>query len=384
MRIFFCQVMYTYIEDSVIYYMKRYGHEVISKYYNTPENLCRDDKLTEQIAGDIKKGNYDCVFSVNYQPVIAYACDQCKKTYLAWSYDSPIDVADKSSMNLPTNRIFLYDRVECEKLIGKGYNNIFYLPLAADMRMHEKCSGVVQDKDITFVGKLYESTYPVLRSGMSEYVKGHLDALIEAQKNLYGAYILPNLVDEKLIERINSDYRESMDNPITITDEQLCFSMATQVTYMDRIALLRIMTHVGDVHLYTFGLNEENESILTGGGVHIHGKVDYLTEMPRVFASSRINLHPCLRAIASGISLRVLDVISCGGFLLSSFQPEILDYFVPGEEIVYYESYEDAYEKARFYLNHENERVRIIENGIERLRTDFTYEDRIRRILDTV
>lgn len=384
MKVFFCQVMYTYIEDSVIHYMKECGHEVFSKYYNTPANLCRDDALTEQIAVDIKRGNYDCVFSVNYQPVIAYACEQCKKTYLAWSYDSPIDVADESSMSLPTNRIFLYDRVECERFIEKGLKTVFYMPLAADMRMLDRCRGITPDKDISFVGKLYESTYPVLRTGMDEYAKGRLDALIEVQKNLYGIYVFPELIDEQLIERINADYRKNLDKPITITDKQLCFSMATQVTYTDRISLLRILSHVGDVHLYTQRLNAENESILKSGGIHIHGKVDYLTEMPKVFASSRINLHPCLRAIASGISLRVLDVISCGGFLLSSFQPEILDYFVPGEEIVCYESYEDAYEKARFYLAHDEERMRIIENGMERIKADFTYEDRIKRMFDTV
>ena len=64
------------------------------------------------------------------------------------------------------------------------------------------------------------------------------------------------------------------------------------------------------------------------------GYVDYYTQMPQVFKKSRINLNISLKLIQSGVPLRVFDVLASGGFLMTNFQPEIVEMFVPGEELV--------------------------------------------------
>lgn len=382
MKIFFCQIVYTYTADALVYYFEEEGHTVVSKFYSTPDDIYRDELTISMIENDIRTIRPDCVFSVNYYPVIAEASRACDMTYLAWSYDSPIDIDDKSSMLYPTNRVFLYDRIEYNRLKSEGYDTVFHLPLAADLRMTDRVKNVKRDKDISLVGKIYDSTFPVLREGMSDYTRGYLDSIIDSQKNILGWYMVPELVTDEVIQRVNDDFKMASDNAITVTKEQLWYSVATHITYMDRVTLLRVLSKLGNVHFYTYELSEKDTSLLQG--VTIHGEVDYQKEMPGVFASSKINLQPFFRAIASGISLRVLDVISCGGFLLSSYQPELVESFIPGEEIVCYESIEDAYDKTAFYLKNEAERERIVENGKNRLRTDFSYQDRITRMLETV
>ncbi len=89
--------------------------------------------------------------------------------------------------------------------------------------------------------------------------------------------------------------------------------------------------------------------------------------MPSVFHNSKINLNITLKTIQTGIPLRAWDILGCGGFLLSNFQQELCEYFIPGEDFIYYESIDDATEKAAYFLTHENERKEIAHNAFEKI-----------------
>lgn len=105
-----------------------------------------------------------------------------------------------------------------------------------------------------------------------------------------------------------------------------------------------------------------------------YGMVDYQTQMPLVFAGSKINLNISLRSIHSGIPLRVLDIMACGGFVLSNWQPEISEYFEEGAEIVTFDSLEDCLDKIEYYLIHEEERRQIASNGQRKVQERFSYQ----------
>lgn len=57
-----------------------------------------------------------------------------------------------------------------------------------------------------------------------------------------------------------------------------------------------------------------------------------------------------------------MDIMGSGGFLLSNYQEDFLDDFVPGEDFVFYESEDDFVHKIDYYLAHDNERRQIIAN----------------------
>ena len=103
--------------------------------------------------------------------------------------------------------------------------------------------------------------------------------------------------------------------------------------------------------------------------------------MPVVFFSSKINLHIGLHAIPSGISLRQLDIMSCGGFLLSSFQPELFEYFTPGVDFDYFSSPEEALDKCNFYLSHDELRKQICISGKNVTNDVFSYDSRLPELL---
>ena len=77
------------------------------------------------------------------------------------------------------------------------------------------------------------------------------------------------------------------------------------------------------------------------------------------------------------------DCVACGGVLISNWQEELAEEFVSGEDLVMYDSLEDAAEKVEYYLNHDDERARIARNGHEKVKK-FDYSVLLPKILNIV
>ena len=94
-----------------------------------------------------------------------------------------------------------------------------------------------------------------------------------------------------------------------------------------------------------------------------------------------------VRPIQSGLSLRIWDVLGCGGFLLTNYQSEIPEYFEIGKDLDCYESIEDLCSKAAYYLKHDDIRMEIVQNGYRKVKQFHTYRHRLTemiRILSTM
>lgn len=63
------------------------------------------------------------------------------------------------------------------------------------------------------------------------------------------------------------------------------------------------------------------------------GYIDYMKEMPVMFANSKVNLNITLRNIRTGIPLRALDIMGAGGFLLTNYCYELSEYMNDGDDL---------------------------------------------------
>lgn len=91
-----------------------------------------------------------------------------------------------------------------------------------------------------------------------------------------------------------------------------------------------------------------------------------------------------MRSIKSGIPLRCIDICGAGGFLLSNYQEDMYDIFVPGEDMVVYDSIDDMINKCRYYLSHDTERRQIAQNGYGKVAESHTYDVRFKEMFDIV
>ena len=103
-----------------------------------------------------------------------------------------------------------------------------------------------------------------------------------------------------------------------------------------------------------------------------------------MFRYSCINLNTTVRYIHSGIPLRALDIMACGGFLFSNYQPELTEYFEDGVSIAIYSGIEELNDKAGWYLDHKEARESIAQRGYDIVCKYFNYKTALKCIFDRV
>ena len=375
----------SYFQPDWVLVLERMGHHCRNVYYSFREqDVYHNEAFEALFEREWKEGDYDVVLSSNFFPVIGKCCTAHNVRYVAWCCDSPLNLETYDGYDHPANAVFFFDREQYLEHKRAGIDNVYHLPLAVNC---DRLASVQKDPalscDVSMLGVLYASTLPVLTSKMTDYDRGYIDAIVKAQSDLYGAWLVDDMLTRELIDRINAYYKELSDKAMQITDKQLSYSIATHITHRDRLSLLKLLSARHDVMLCTDKEKMSETELRLLPQVRIHGRLDYIREMPRLFKTSKINLNATLRCIHSGIPLRALDIMGCRGFLLSNYQPELQEYLVPGEECVLYESIPDAVEKAAYYLAHDGERERIARAGLARMQQDFRYEDRIAVMFET-
>lgn len=381
MNILLYDFLNSYIQHDLVYYLEKAGHKCNNIRYGSKPDKYEDEAFFARMEKDLSEGNYDLVVTTNFWPVVSKVCKKHNLKYVSWFFDSPPNLPTTECMEYECNKIFFFARADYEQYKALGLTNVHYLPLAVNVDRLDavKTDYCKYESEISFVGKLYESMLPALMSHMDEYQRGYIDGVVKVQLQLYGGYIVDDVIMEEFAENVRKRYKDLSETAIQVTRKELAWAVASYVTHLERMTLLSVLSGHHQMKLYTFKLSDEEKTMIPK--VEFMGPVNYLEEMPQVFRASKINLCPVLKANRSGIPLRALDVMGCGGFLLSSYQTELAEYFLDGQECVMYTSLEDAVAKAEFYLKNDDFRRRIAEAGKARIKQAFQYEDRIEELL---
>lgn len=362
------------------------GFQVISfAFSHKKEDTRKSEELAVRMASEILSTAPQFVFSFNYFPVAAIACKACRIPYLSWTYDSPFIQIYSRTIEYPTNYAFVFDRAEYLRLQKLAPERVFYLPMAAPVESYEQMVPDEEQKkkyaaDVAMIGSMYtESKHQIFKEleKADEYTKGYLEALMRAQKGLYGCQILEPALTEEMMARIRQVCPLYSNGDGLETAEWVFanYYLARKVTAMERTEALQKLSEQYDVAVYTPEATPELPKVRN------LGTVDYYTEAPFAMKAAKINLNITLRSIGSGIPLRAMDIMGCGGFLMTNYQEDFLEYFVPGEDFVYFEDTKDLADKTGYYLEHEEERLRIAGNGHEKMRIAHTYRDRLQQML---
>ena len=331
-----------------------------------------DEEIARLLDAKLKQSSCDFLFSFNYFPKVSKCCMERNIKYIAWVYDSPhIHVYSYTILN-KCNYIFLFDYAMYEELSSAGIQTVYYMPLAInDLRLGNLENVTeIQRKyscDISFVGSLYSEPkhriYDKFQN-ISGYARGYLDGLIRAQLHVQGYNFLREMLSSDIVEEMQKVYPTD-PNAETVLSPQGIYAdyvLARQVTAIERREIMEKLGQKHKVKLYTY-----DKSVIIPG-VENKGTLDYYDEMPYAFMNSKINLNITLRSIKTGIPLRAFDIMGSGGFLLTNYQQELLEYFEADKDFVYYTDYEDLLAKVDYYLTHEEERKQIAENGCRKVR----------------
>ena len=336
------------------------------------EDAIFEEKIEKQIQDNV----YDAVFSVNFAPVISKVCQRRGIRYISWVYDSPMHIRKIEVMKNSCNEIYMFDWGQVQEYKKLGVN-MEHLPLAVDSEIFNlPMNDEIIKKyfaQISLVGKMYTTDYPEYTSPLSTETKKLLNDMISSQRDVYNDCFIPELLTDELLQKINAEYANAgLD--FYIEKRELEYMMLCETTSRERTVILSLLSKHFDTHLYT----TEKPGI---DNLKVHGPVDYYKQMPYIFKLSDINLNISLKSIRTGIPLRCVDVLGCGGFLLSNYQEELVQYLEVGKDCEVYGSFEEMYEKAAFYTKHEELRKQIARNGFMKAQEIFTFRNRIEQMI---
>lgn len=336
------------------------------------EDAIFEEKIEKQIQDNV----YDAVFSVNFAPVISKVCQHRGIRYISWVYDSPMHIRNIEVMKNSCNEIYMFDWGQVQEYKKLGVN-MEHLPLAVDSEIFNlPMNDEIIKKysaQISLVGKMYTTDYPKYTSPLSTETKKLLNDMISSQRDVYNDCFISELLTDELLQKINAEYAKAgLD--FYIEKRELEYMMLCETTSRERTVILSLLSKHFDTHLYT----TEKPGI---DNLKVHGPVDYYKQMPYIFKLSDINLNISLKSIRTGIPLRCVDVLGCGGFLLSNYQEELVQYLEVGKDCEVYGSFEEMYEKAAFYIKHEELRKQIARNGFMKAQEIFTFSNRIEQMI---
>ena len=387
MKIIFCR-HHSICEPGILKSLTRLGHEVVEFMHDREPQDYDKDYLLRLAALLQQTPDAAAVLSVCFSPIIARASKPFGIPYISCTVDSPCSTLYSKTMEYPHNRLFLFDKLQLAKFEHRNPGNCFHTLLACDIEHFDNVTVSSTDMkkygtDVSFVGSLYseKNSYDDIADKLPAYMRGYVEGLCSAQKNVYGYnFIEDALTDEWVSDFVSTvgfdplpaDYETDLKGIIADT------YLNCRCTELERKHTLDAISRHFHVDLYT----QSDSSMLPH--VKNRGIADSERVMPKIFKCSKINLNITLRSIKSGVPQRALDIMGCGGFLMSNYQPELAEYFIPGEDLVLYDSVDDLIQKIDYYLSHEEERLQIAKNGYEKVKRYHTYDTRLTEILNTV
>lgn len=356
-----------------------------------------DERGKDDFAERMKKHCPDYVITFDMSPEIARACYEEGIPYISWAYDSPLKEINGWFAIYPTTHAFCMDKKEMERIKaeGKKHAHLNYMHLAANVTRMQGLIITEEDEkkyshDISMVGNLYDMGY------YESFVRNIGDNLNEPQEFKDRAINnITEFIDGMAYDwrRDGSVYDRLPEETVNVlcsigTDALKSYNipnrryyeamLAREITHRDRVGVLSELAKLYDVHLYTRSTKGIPEK------VHVHDPVDPYVAAPKVYHLSKINLNITLRSIETGTPLRIFDVMSVGGFMMSNYQRELDELFVVDKEIVLYESMDELKEKVKYYLKHEDKRRRIAVAGYEKVKQCYSYPKVLEKIIKIV
>ena len=349
------------------------------------KNYHADAAFAQAFIQAIHKEPVEAVFSYDYFPLISMICEMNQIPYLSWIYDCPQYTLLSKTLTNSCNYIFCFDRVYAQQLADLGAQNCYHYPLAGDMEWYERAKKQRENAqyicDISFVGNLYNGAKNRFRQAeLSPYTAGVAEGIIESQLLIYGTNFVAEALPDAVVEEIAEACNLSLGAEYHFDVRGLAADLLNmEVAARERERVLSVVADLCPVRLYTGSELPDN---LKNKQLDVRGYADYQREVPLIFHNSKINLNITSKTITSGIPQRIFDVLSCGGFCLTNYQPEVAENFADGEDLVMYTDMADLAEKVQYYLEHEEERKQIAKNGYRKVKEEFGLAERVEGLLD--
>ena len=282
----------------------------------------------------------------------------------------------------------VFDKIDAERMREGGCPHVLYQPLSVNednIREWNKraLSKVKYANDISFIASLYEKNdYDRCIGLIPENMQAYFRSIFEeAAFKWDGVNRIYGQTGKEILDYIKLvSPAFKLNNPFDIEDVRY-FEVAyliRKLANIERMCVLNLLAEEHDVYLYTNSEVEQSEL----PAVHIEPPVVTGEATALIYAGSKINLNISLKGIEGGTPQRIMDIMGAGGFVMTNYCEETSELFDEDREIVMFRTPEELLEKVDYYLSHDRERERIAKAGHRKVMECYTYEKKMKQLLD--
>lgn len=356
---------------------------------NHPTLYPLNEEMVESLIDELK--SYDFAITHNFSVNVAKACHSLAIPYIAWLFDSPQVATYTEYAHYPECHIFSFDKVQLNRLTKRGITNLYYQPLAANTHYAAKVSITEQDIskyscDLSFIGQLYRNTsydslYKLFNNNERDVVDKAITSKVfdwSPKSNIYDTF------SDEFIHEIEHFIRHERYDCFDMDQKHLIETiiLSPSIAQIERKQLLLQGQEICDIRLYTVERDMDNASSLLGAN-NVYPAV-YDEDLYKAYYSSKINLNVTLRSIESGVPQRIYDIMSVGGTVLSNYQAELSELFIPDKEVMLFESLDEYVDKVTYLLTHERNRIEIGINGYKRVSKEYNIKEALIKMIEKI
>ena len=304
--------------------------------------------------------------------------------YVSLYYDNPLltkFVSSSLTMHSPRYTVFIWDRGYLAAFRRVHKKEAFYLPLATNPEVFRPLAPVDEYvADVSFIGSV-----STVHDYDHERREGEWHGwLVQFARDVVGAWqanqsMTVDGVIASFRDGFAAETRQAFD-AFTLTDDFSLFlsSVYDEIGKLSRMAAIQALPADRKIHVY----GGTGWGSLVKANLHVTGPVDYHSEAPLVYNSSRINLNVTSAQLSNAVNQRVFDVPACGAFLLTDYRPALAELFEVDKEIVCYRNFAELNTMTAHFLAHPDHRQEIAARARERVLAQHTYRHRAQRIID--
>ena len=321
----------------------------------------------------------DFVFTINHlgvdrEGVLTSLLEKLELPLASWFVDNPnLILYLYNKLSSPWTTIFTWDADNIDELKNRGFENVYYLPLACDIyRFRPDVPGLYnfEPHDIAFVGN--SMVYKV-RARLKKIA--HYKKLVAGYHDVAKAFATSNerSVNILLKRKFPEQYQQWQKLP----DIETKLDYETMITW-EATRIYR-KTCVEEILPFAPLIAGDKGWLETfrPGNWKWQPELSYYKELPGFYPCFKINFNCTSAQMKGAVNQRVFDVPATGSFLLTDYRYQIENLFEPGKEVIFYRNVAEIGDLVKFYLKNDAARSQVSRAAHERVIRDHTYEKRI-------
>lgn len=338
----------------------------------------------EELTRAARRWKPEVVVSINYIHGLAEACARLGLKLVVWEIDPATDRL-RPTRSGDAAHVFTWRRAQVKAWKTAGFGQTWHLPLAADIeRRHPVEAEERYRSPIAFVGSsMVEQGQRFREQILADWALWRggspLDAVQEGGQLLQ--QVLDGHRDDYSICRVEELALEHMGDFVVEMRARGSDPVPRIAEMVGADKRLTWVANLGQVGVTVWG--DQGWEFVQQYDARWMGPAGHRAELNQVYCGAGINLDIGRIYQSDIITMRVFDVMACGGFVLAEHSDHLDELFTPGVELDSYRTLEDLLEKVEHYLEHPDEARAIAARGLEAVRGGHTIRGRVQHMLKT-